>query len=91
MSQVHSFVLFLRCIAIYAYDHFQEVETDQYHSFFRPELQRQGYDGIFSAKSRAKTMGEHDRRFVDGCAIFYDKRRLVNDWQFVEEVLTEPL
>ncbi|KAL5491699.1 hypothetical protein EMCRGX_G017036 [Ephydatia muelleri] len=53
----------------------QEVETDQYHSFFRPELQRQGYDGIFSAKSRAKTMGEHDRRFVDGCAIFYDKRR----------------
>lgn len=57
----------------------QEIETDQYHSFFLPELQKNGYDGVFSPKSRAKTMCEQDRRFVDGCAIFYrqSKFRLV--------------
>jgi CCR4-NOT transcription complex subunit 6 len=49
----------------------QEVETDQYHNFFLPELQRDGYDGIFSPKSRARTMSENERKHVDGCAIFY--------------------
>ena len=49
----------------------QEIETDQFHSYFLPELQKLGYEGVFSPKSRAKTMSEQDRRFVDGCAIFY--------------------
>jgi CCR4-NOT transcription complex subunit 6 len=49
----------------------QEVETDQFHNFFLPELRREGYDGIFSAKSRARTMTEADRKHVDGCAIFF--------------------
>jgi mRNA deadenylase 3'-5' endonuclease subunit Ccr4 len=49
----------------------QEVETSQFYSFFLPELKRDGYDGIFSPKSRAKTMAENERKFVDGCAIFY--------------------
>lgn len=49
----------------------QEVETDQFYKFFLPELKGDGYDGIFSPKSRAKTMAENDRKFVDGCAIFY--------------------
>ena len=49
----------------------QEVETDQFYSFFLPELKKDGYDGIFSPKSRAKTMGENDRKYVDGCAIFF--------------------
>ena len=49
----------------------QEVETDQFYNFFLPELKRDGYDGIFSPKSRAKTMSENDRKFVDGCAIFF--------------------
>ncbi|XP_039275612.1 LOW QUALITY PROTEIN: CCR4-NOT transcription complex subunit 6 [Nilaparvata lugens] len=49
----------------------QEVETDQFYKFFLPELKRDGYDGIFSPKSRAKTMSENDRKYVDGCAIFY--------------------
>lgn len=49
----------------------QEVETDQFYKFFLPELKRDGYDGIFSPKSRAKTMAECERKFVDGCAIFY--------------------
>lgn len=49
----------------------QEVETDQFYKFFLPELKNDGYDGIFSPKSRAKTMAENDRKYVDGCAIFY--------------------
>ncbi|XP_077999491.1 CCR4-NOT transcription complex subunit 6-like [Glandiceps talaboti] len=49
----------------------QEVETDQYFNFFLPELRSHGYEGVFSPKSRAKTMTEHERKFVDGCAIFY--------------------
>jgi CCR4-NOT transcription complex subunit 6 len=53
----------------------QEVETDQYYSFFYPEMCRLGYDGVFNPKSRARTMGEHDRKFVDGCAIFFHKSK----------------
>lgn len=49
----------------------QEVETDQFYKYFLPELKRDGYDGIFSPKSRAKTMSENERKYVDGCAIFY--------------------
>ena len=50
---------------------FQEIETEQFFNFFLPELQQHGYDGIFSPKSRARTMTEEDRKYVDGCAIFY--------------------
>lgn len=49
----------------------QEVETDQFYNFFMPELKRDGYDGIFSPKSRARTMSESERKHVDGCAIFF--------------------
>lgn len=49
----------------------QEVETDQFYKFFLPQLKGDGYDGIFSPKSRAKTMAESDRKYVDGCAIFF--------------------
>ncbi|XP_050547544.1 CCR4-NOT transcription complex subunit 6-like, partial [Daktulosphaira vitifoliae] len=49
----------------------QEVETDQFYNFFLPELKKDGYDGIFSPKSRAKTMSENDKKRVDGCAIFF--------------------
>ncbi|KAL5019281.1 hypothetical protein ScPMuIL_005003 [Solemya velum] len=49
----------------------QEVETDQFYTFFLPELKRDGYEGIFSPKSRARTMTEQERKHVDGCAIFY--------------------
>jgi CCR4-NOT transcription complex subunit 6 len=60
----------------------QEIETDQFHSFFLPELQKNGYDGVFNPKSRAKTMSEQDRRYVDGCAIFYrqSKFRLIKHY-----------
>ena len=49
----------------------QEVETEQFFHYFQPQLQVAGYEGIFSPKSRAKTMTENERRHVDGCAIFY--------------------
>ncbi|XP_046366720.2 uncharacterized protein LOC124142343 [Haliotis rufescens] len=49
----------------------QEVETDQFYSMFLPELKQDGYDGIFSPKSRARTMTEQERKHVDGCAIFF--------------------
>lgn len=57
--------------------HFQEVETDQFYNFFLPELKKDGYDGVFSPKSRAKTMSENDRKRVDGCAIFFRAIKLV--------------
>ena len=50
---------------------FQEIETEQFFNFFLPELQQHGYHGIFSPKSRARTMTEDERKFVDGCAVFY--------------------
>jgi len=63
----------------------QEVETDQFYKFFLPELKRDGYEGIFSPKSRAKTMQECDRKHVDGCAIFYRTSKFV----LVKEQLVE--
>ena len=54
----------------------QEVETDQFFTFFYPTLKQHGYEGVFSPKSRAKTMSEHERKYVDGCAIFFR----VNKW-----------
>ncbi|XP_061427428.1 CCR4-NOT transcription complex subunit 6-like [Lethenteron reissneri] len=59
----------------------QEVETDQYWNFFLPELKLQGYSGIFSSKSRARTMSEQERKFVDGCAVFFksDKFTLIKE------------
>lgn len=49
----------------------QEIETDQFYQFFKPELKNDGFEGIFSPKSRAKTMSENERKYVDGCAIFF--------------------
>ncbi|XP_064458333.1 CCR4-NOT transcription complex subunit 6-like isoform X3 [Ornithodoros turicata] len=63
----------------------QAVETEQFHGFFLPELKRDGYDGIFSPKSRAKTMSESDRKHVDGCAIFYR----TNKFTLLKEHLVE--
>ena len=49
----------------------QEVEMEQFYNYFLPELKVFGYDGIFSPKSRAKTMTDMERKRVDGCAIFF--------------------
>ncbi|WP_411023845.1 endonuclease/exonuclease/phosphatase family protein, partial [Salmonella sp. s51228] len=63
----------------------QEVETDQFHRFFLPKLSELGYDGIFAPKSRAKTMQEHEGKFVDGCAIFYKTSKFILVEKFVVE------
>jgi CCR4-NOT transcription complex subunit 6 len=49
----------------------QEVETREFYGYFQPELHQRGYEGVFQAKSRARNMGDHDSKSVDGCAIFF--------------------
>ncbi|KAJ7072022.1 Endonuclease/exonuclease/phosphatase [Mycena amicta] len=63
----------------------QEVDIGQYDEFFSKQLRDLGYDGVYGAKSRYKTMTEADRRGVDGSAIFYKKDR----YQLVENHLVE--
>ncbi|XP_076348857.1 uncharacterized protein LOC143246282 [Tachypleus tridentatus] len=63
----------------------QEVETEQFYEFFLPELRRDGYEGIFSPKSRAKIVSQNERRHVDGCAIFFR----VNKFTLIKENLVE--
>jgi CCR4-NOT transcription complex subunit 6 len=63
----------------------QELETEQFYQFFLPELKQFDYDGIFSPKSRAKTMAEQDKKHVDGCAIFFKTSR----FQLVKDYLIE--
>lgn len=60
----------------------QELETEQFYNYFLPELKQFDYDGIFSPKSRAKTMAEQDKKHVDGCAILFKTSRfsLVKDY-----------
>ncbi|KAJ3325959.1 Glucose-repressible alcohol dehydrogenase transcriptional effector [Boothiomyces sp. JEL0866] len=53
----------------------QEVETRQYDEFFKEQLAQHDYDGQFSPKSRARTMGELDRVQVDGCATMYKSQK----------------
>ncbi|KAJ0019843.1 hypothetical protein NQD34_007412 [Periophthalmus magnuspinnatus] len=57
----------------------QEVETEQYYTFFLETLKERGYDGYFCPKSRAKLVSEQERKHVDGCAVFFktDKFTLV--------------
>ncbi|GJE92741.1 glucose-repressible alcohol dehydrogenase transcriptional effector [Phanerochaete sordida] len=63
----------------------QEVDIAQYEEFFLATLSEQGYDGVFWPKSRYKTMGEADRRMVDGCAIFFKASK----YTLVEKHLVE--
>jgi CCR4-NOT transcription complex subunit 6 len=52
------------------------VEANQFEQYFKTQLRMRGsYDGIFYPKSRAKTMNDWDRTFVDGCAIFFKSDR----------------
>jgi CCR4-NOT transcription complex subunit 6 len=44
----------------------------QFEDFFKEELSKHAnYDGLFFPKSRYRTMGEYERRQVDGCATLY--------------------
>jgi len=55
----------------------QEVEKVQYNDFFLPELQKDGYEGIFEAKGRIKNMYDDLKHHVDGCAILWKKSKWV--------------
>ncbi|KAF1757833.1 hypothetical protein GCK72_014290 [Caenorhabditis remanei] len=63
----------------------QEVETEQFRTLFLPELKALGYTGIFAAKTRAKTMSEEEKKYVDGCAIFWKVDKFDMDKQQVFE------
>ena len=49
----------------------QEVDIEQFESFFLPNLAQHGYEGVHYPKSRARTMSSEERRRVDGCATFF--------------------
>ncbi|CAE6533041.1 unnamed protein product [Rhizoctonia solani] len=53
----------------------QEVDVAQYEDYFLKKLGEAGYSGVFSPKSRVRTMSETERRRVDGCAIFFNAEK----------------
>ncbi|KAL8726016.1 MAG: hypothetical protein Q9166_006990 [cf. Caloplaca sp. 2 TL-2023] len=55
----------------------QEVDQEGYHEFFRRELAYQDYRGVFSPKTRAKTMADREAKFVDGCATFFKSNKYI--------------
>ncbi|KAI0081942.1 hypothetical protein K474DRAFT_1655835 [Panus rudis PR-1116 ss-1] len=63
----------------------QEVDSSQYEEYFLESLSDQDYDGVYWPRSRYKTMSEADRRFVDGCAIFFKRSKFT----LVEKQLVE--
>lgn len=54
----------------------QEVENAQYEDFFLHNLSNK-YEGVYWPRSRFKTMSELDKRYVDGCAIFFKSSKYV--------------
>ncbi|KAF8588647.1 hypothetical protein K439DRAFT_1334624 [Ramaria rubella] len=63
----------------------QEVDVAQYEDYFIPHLSAQDYEGVYWPKSRARTMGDTERRRVDGCATFFKASK----YQLVEKQLIE--
>lgn len=55
----------------------QEVEQEQFNDFFKVEFEKDGYEGVFSPKSRFQTMPADQSRRVDGCAIFWRVHKYV--------------
>ncbi|KAJ3194674.1 Glucose-repressible alcohol dehydrogenase transcriptional effector [Irineochytrium annulatum] len=49
----------------------QEMEMSQYDEYFQEAMSQAEYEGVFWPKSRARTMGDYEKRAVDGCATFY--------------------
>ncbi|KAG9293308.1 hypothetical protein G9A89_007554 [Geosiphon pyriformis] len=63
----------------------QEVDISQYEDYFKEELHKSDYDSVYWPKSRAKTMGDWERKSVDGCATFFKASRFT----MVDKVLIE--
>lgn len=59
----------------------QEVEDEVFHEFFAPRLEELGYEGVFSQKTRARTMSKEEKKRVDGCATFWK----ANKYQLIEQ------
>ncbi|KAJ3109091.1 Glucose-repressible alcohol dehydrogenase transcriptional effector [Phlyctochytrium planicorne] len=56
----------------------QEVEMGQFEDYFQMQLGPLGeYEGVFWPKSRARTMGDYEKRSVDGCATFFKTSKFV--------------
>ncbi|KAL9055675.1 MAG: hypothetical protein Q9162_003401 [Coniocarpon cinnabarinum] len=55
----------------------QEVDTESFHEYFRPQLAIKDYRGVFWPKQKSKTMREEESKAVDGCAIFYKHTKFV--------------
>lgn len=55
----------------------QEVDQERYNEFFKRELAQKDYRGVFSPKTRAKTMADKEAKFVDGCATFYKSKKYI--------------
>jgi len=51
----------------------QEVQENHFKNFFRPELSKYGYDAVFKRKTRESRSS--DPGAVDGCAIFFERKR----------------
>ena len=51
----------------------QEVQANAFDEFFHPQLQREGYEGLYKRKTR-ESMSD-DPSTIDGCAIFYRSDR----------------
>ncbi|MCJ1477503.1 Glucose-repressible alcohol dehydrogenase transcriptional effector [Lambiella insularis] len=63
----------------------QEVDMENYNEFFRRELAVQHYKGVYSPRSRARTMADKEARSVDGCATFYNGQKFIMlDKQVIE-------
>ncbi|TNY22231.1 Endonuclease/exonuclease/phosphatase, partial [Rhodotorula diobovata] len=50
----------------------QEVDAEQFETFFLPRLSEHGYDGVHYRKSRAWGVPDQEKRQVDGCATFFN-------------------
>ena len=55
----------------------QEIDTESFSEFFSPQLAHEEYKGVFWPKNRARTMREDEAKAVDGCAIFFKKKKFV--------------
>lgn len=55
----------------------QEIDTESFSEFFSPRLAHKDYKGLFWPKNRARTMREDEAKAVDGCAMFFKKKKFV--------------
>ena len=55
----------------------QEVDSESFFDYFSPHLAHKEYKGIFWPKQRARTMRDEEAKLVDGCAIFWKRRKFV--------------